>query len=165
MIPANGLNQPRVIVPRAFVDPKLARIRAAILTHRGRFKPDQLGAPGSKAFVAPPRQLARTSVRIPIAALHGMDRERVSDAAAAQRHGAGEDVANLFAIRLKAHMQGPLSGLPRQLIQRLIREPAHYRVTAAASWSLPEGTLSRGSRRIAVAPTTATPSTTAIGTL
>jgi hypothetical protein len=65
--------EPGILVDVAFVDPELARVGAAVLADGRGFEPDQLGAPESKAFIAPPSEFIRVAVEGGVAALHGMD--------------------------------------------------------------------------------------------
>lgn len=97
--------------------PQLPRARPPLAADRRRFEPDQLGPARREALVTAPGQIARPSVRSGVAALHGVNRDRVADGVVPHALLAGEKRLHPFRIALQSDVRRPqLVSAPRQLV-------------------------------------------------
>src|ERR1700738_5150746 len=96
-----------------FIDQQLARIGAAVLNDRSCLAPDQLGAAGAETAIAAKRQLIGAAVERAVAALHGLNAERVAGAERADGYGTKEGTE--IALEPDAQAETPAFFLERFL--------------------------------------------------
>ncbi len=103
--PLDQAGEPGLALP---VQPELAGVRAPLRGHGDRLRPDQTGAAGGESRVAPKRQEARPAVRVAVAPLHRVDRQRVGGGQRADLHRLRQDGEVFARLQLDVQRRGQL---------------------------------------------------------
>jgi len=91
---------------RLLVEEELARVGAALVEHRRRLAPDELGPAGPEAAVAAKRQLVWTSVEGAVAAFHRLHAQGIAGGECADGDGAEQRTQVVAEAEVEAETAG-----------------------------------------------------------